>query len=61
MQDALKAIFLDRVNVLSYYDSYIMSTRSKVQLPSVVCLKHYQKPNREVRTRAVGSAPHALL
>ncbi|TFJ84421.1 hypothetical protein NSK_004406 [Nannochloropsis salina CCMP1776] len=46
-QEAIKAIFLERVTVLAYYDSYIQSTAGPWQLPSVVCLKQYQKGCRE--------------
>ena len=94
-QDAVKAIFLNRVIVLNYYDSYIRcvttydtlswkpgeevvsgdsplttasacdrclcrpvdirSTRSNVQLPSVICLKGYAKTHREA---SAGSREH---
>lgn len=48
-QDAVKAVWLERVNVLEYYDSYVQSSQGPWQLPSVVCLKEYQKSRREVR------------
>jgi len=44
---AIKAIFLERVTVLAYYDSFIQSTAGPWQLPSVICLKQYQKGCRE--------------
>lgn len=45
-QDAIKAIFLDRVNVLSRYDRTVHSPSFEMRLPSVVCLKTYVKPSR---------------
>jgi len=46
-QDAIKAIFLDRVNVLSNYDRVVRSPGMEMPLPSVVCLKTYVKPARQ--------------
>lgn len=45
-QDAIKAIFLDRVTVLSEYDRVVHSPGMGMRLPSVVCLKSYIKPAR---------------
>jgi 5-methylcytosine-specific restriction endonuclease McrA len=45
-QDATKAIFLDRVNVVSNYERVVRSPTFEMQLPSVVCLKSYVKPSR---------------
>jgi len=45
-QDAIKAIFLDRVNVLSSYEKVVHSPTLDMRLPSVVCLKSYIKPSR---------------
>jgi 5-methylcytosine-specific restriction endonuclease McrA len=45
-QDAIKAIFLDRVNVISHYDRLVHSPSFEMKLPSVVCLKAYVKPAR---------------
>lgn len=45
-QDAIKAIFLDRVNVISRYDRLVRSPTFEMKLPSVVCLKTYVKPSR---------------
>ena len=45
-QDAIKAIFLDRVNVLSTYEKAVHSPSFEMKLPSVVCLKSYIKPAR---------------
>lgn len=45
-QDAIKAIFLDRVTVLSHYDRRVSSPSFQMKLPSVVCLKTFVKPSR---------------
>ena len=46
-QDAVKAIFLDRVTVVSNYDRTVKSPSFELPLPSVVCLKTYVKPARQ--------------
>jgi 5-methylcytosine-specific restriction endonuclease McrA len=45
-QDAVKAVFLDRVNIISEYDKVVRSPTFEFKLPSVVCLKTYVKPSR---------------
>ena len=45
-QDAIKAICLDRVHVVSNYDRVIKSPRFEMLLPSVVSLKDYVRPAR---------------
>jgi 5-methylcytosine-specific restriction endonuclease McrA len=45
-QDAIKAVFLDRVNIVSEYDKVVHSSTSEFRLPSVVSLKTYVKPSR---------------
>ena len=45
-QDAIKAICLDRVQVVSNYDRAIRSPSFEMLLPSVVSLKEYVKPAR---------------
>ena len=45
-QDAIKAVFLDRVNIVSEYDRAIASPSFTMRLPSVVSLKTYVKPSR---------------
>ncbi len=40
-QDAVKAVFLDRVNILSEYDRRVRSPSVEMRLPSVVSLKRY--------------------
>ena len=45
-QDAVKAVFLDRVNILSHYDRSVHSPSFEMRLPSVVSLKTYVRPAR---------------
>ncbi|MEO1198061.1 MAG: HNH endonuclease [Pseudomonadota bacterium] len=45
-QDAVKAVFLDRVNIVAEYDSYVRSPSFEMRLPSVVALKSYIRPSR---------------
>ncbi len=45
-QDTIKAVFLDRVNIVSHYDQAVHSPSIEMQLPSVVSLKSYVKPAR---------------
>ena len=40
-QDAIKAVFLDRVNIIDHYDVRVHSPSLEIQLPSVVSLKEY--------------------
>ena len=40
-QDAIKAVFLDRVNIIDHYDIRVRSPSLEMQLPSVVSLKEY--------------------
>jgi 5-methylcytosine-specific restriction endonuclease McrA len=43
-QDTVKAVFLDRVNIVSEYDIFVRSVNFEMRLPSVVSLKTYVKP-----------------
>jgi 5-methylcytosine-specific restriction endonuclease McrA len=45
-QDAIKAVFLERVNIVSFYETTVRSPSSEIRLPSVVSLKTYVKPAR---------------
>ncbi len=45
-QEAVKAIFLDRVDVVSHYDRVIRSPGFTMKLPSVVALREYVKQDR---------------
>ena len=40
-QDSIKAVFLDRVNVISEYDRSVRSPTFEIPLPSVISLKQY--------------------
>ncbi len=40
-QDAIKAVFLDRVNIVSEYDTLVHSPTTQMRLPSVIALKDY--------------------
>lgn len=46
-QDTIKAVCLDRVNIVSLYDRTIRSPGFEMQLPSVISLKTYIQPSRE--------------
>jgi 5-methylcytosine-specific restriction endonuclease McrA len=43
-QDTVKAVFLDRVNIVSEYDRAVHSPTREMKLPSVVSLKTYIRP-----------------
>ncbi|RLQ88599.1 HNH endonuclease [Notoacmeibacter ruber] len=43
-QDAIKAVFLDRVTIVAEYEQSVSSPSLSMKLPSVVCLKSYVKP-----------------
>ncbi|MBS7670250.1 HNH endonuclease [Croceicoccus gelatinilyticus] len=44
-QTAIKAIFLDRVDVVASYDRQVHSPSLDMQIPSVIALKQYVKPS----------------
>ena len=43
-QETVKAVFLDRVNIVSEYDRFVRSPTLEMRLPSVVSLKTYVRP-----------------
>src|SRR5690242_118354 len=45
-QDAIKAVFLERVNILEEYDRIVHSPSFEMRIPSVVSLKTYVRPAR---------------
>ena len=45
-QDAVKAVFLDRVNVVDHYEQTVRSANFEMEIPSVVALKDYVAQNR---------------
>jgi len=44
-QDAIKAVFLDRVNIIAHYDKAVHSPSVEIRLPSVVSLKTFVRPS----------------
>lgn len=47
-QEAIKAIWLDRVSIVAQYDHTVHSQHLEVTLPSVVVLRDYVKPRKRV-------------
>jgi 5-methylcytosine-specific restriction endonuclease McrA len=45
-QDAVRAVFLDRVTILSEYERLVRSTSFSMKLPSVIALRNYVTPAR---------------
>ncbi len=45
-QDAVKAVFLERVNIIDLYEQTVRSARTEMYLPSVVALKDFVPQNR---------------
>ena len=46
-QDAVKAVFLDRVNIVAEYESSVRSPSFSMRLPSVISLKEYIPLSRQ--------------
>ena len=47
-QEALRAVFLDRVAIVAEYDTVVHSPSRSMRLPSVVALRDYRKVERNV-------------
>ncbi|WP_089275995.1 HNH endonuclease [Antarctobacter heliothermus] len=47
-QDAIKAAFLDRVDIVAEYDEVVRSPSMTLRIPSVVVLKDFVKPQKRV-------------
>ena len=47
-QEAVKAVFLDRVSIVAEYDEVVRSPSMQIRIPSVVVLKDYIKPQKRV-------------
>jgi 5-methylcytosine-specific restriction endonuclease McrA len=47
-QEAIKAAWLDRVDIVAEYDEYVRSPSTIIRIPSVVVLKDYVKPQKRV-------------
>ena len=52
-QTAIKAMFLERVDVVAHYDREVHSPSASMKLPSVIALRQFVRPN-EIR-RSLGS------
>ena len=44
-QTAVKALFLDRVSIVSHYEREVRSPTARLKLPSVIALKQFVKPS----------------
>src|SRR3954470_21294689 len=44
-QTAIKAVFLDRVDIVSHYEREVRSPSARLKLPSVIALKSYVRPS----------------
>lgn len=47
-EDAVQAVFSERVAVVAEYDTWVHSPSTKIRLPSVVALRKYQRSARRV-------------
>jgi 5-methylcytosine-specific restriction endonuclease McrA len=47
-QEAIKAAYLERVDIIAEYDHYVHSPTTRIRVPSVVVLKEYVRPQRTV-------------
>ena len=47
-QEAVKAAYLDRVQIVAEYDHVVRSQRAEIRIPSVVVLKEFVKPQKRV-------------
>ncbi|WP_166415565.1 HNH endonuclease [Cochlodiniinecator piscidefendens] len=47
-QEAIKAAYLDRVDIIAEYDCTVRSPSVEIRVPSVVVLKDYIKPKRRI-------------
>ncbi len=47
-QDAIKAVWLDRVDIVAEYDQMVHSPSTQIRIPSVIVLKDFVKPQKRV-------------
>ena len=47
-QEAIKAAYLDRVDILAEYDQVVHSPTTEIRIPSVVVLRDYVAPQKKV-------------
>ena len=45
-QTAVKAVFLDRVDIVAHYEREVRSPTQSIKLPSVIALKQYVRPSQ---------------
>ena len=48
-QDAIKAAWMDRVDIVAEYDEWVHSPSTSIRIPSVVVLKDYVKPQKRLQ------------
>ena len=47
-QDAVKAAYMYRVDIVAEYDTIVRSPTTEIRIPSVVVLRDYVKPQKRV-------------
>ena len=47
-QDAIKAVWADRVDIVAQYDQWVHSPSTEIRIPSVIVLRDYVKPQKRV-------------
>ena len=47
-QEAIKAAFLERVDIVAEYSAVVRSPSTKIRIPSVVVLKDYVRPRKQI-------------
>jgi len=47
-QEAIKAVWLERVDIIAQYEQVVHSPSTEIRIPSVVVLKQYVKPQNKV-------------
>lgn len=47
-QEAVKAAYLERVDIVAEYDAFVNSPTMRIRIPSVIVLKDYVKPQKRV-------------
>ena len=47
-QEAVKAAYLERVDIVAEYDDWVSSPSTRIRIPSVIVLRDYVRPQRQV-------------
>ncbi|MEL6376233.1 MAG: HNH endonuclease [Pseudomonadota bacterium] len=47
-QDAVKAVYLERVQIVAEYEDTVRSPSTEIKIPSVIVLRDYVKPQKKV-------------